>query len=561
MLGSLGFVPSQQTNTELYREVKQTVKKCKQLARTAKTQRPSRSPLPAGMLQSFPSPPVMENLVELYFRTFESCYRMLHSPSFYTEFKSYVRNLEGATTSFVLKLSLVMSIVAPMVDDAALREILRKSARDWIDIAHSWISGPVEKDRLTIDGLQIHCLLLLARQVNYVGADLVWISAGTLMRMAMQMGFHRDPSHLREMSILERELRRRLWFTIVEINVDGALDAGMVPMVPLDSYDTQIPSNIDDDDLCDIAGTESMEKAPNILTRVSFQRLLASSLPLRLKVASIMNDLQKEPSYDEVLRLGSEMMSAHRNFTETINRYRSLDSNWWLSEFPYNICDHYHRRFLLLLHRPFLIKSYEDPRYSYSAKICLENALSTISLLDDEIYNRLMVVGGGMFREILTDSALVIFLELSTQLGSDNAVFSRTRNKAQREPLIEDARKVVQHGRERLLQGETNVKIYVYFKIVMAQIDAMIEGSSIGDAVKKSAIDSLRVCYDILKARAEQSSPMTNTLLDMECQTSESAILTPSAGAMEFDFLTGLDMDFDQLSSSFIQQWQEQTEF
>ncbi|KAL1862098.1 hypothetical protein Plec18170_000922 [Paecilomyces lecythidis] len=560
LLGSLGFASSQQDNSDINREIHQTVIKCKQLARQVKTQRPSRSPLPAGMLQSFPTPSVMGRLLWLYFRTFESCYRILHFPSFNAEYEDYVKDPKAAPASFILKLSLVMAVVAPLVDDLILRQDLRKNALDWIDIAQTWLSGPIEKNRLTLDGLQIYCLLLLARQVNYVGADLTWISGGSLMCMAMQMGLHRDPNHLREMPALEKELRRRLWYTVVEINVQSALDAGMMPLISADGYDTQVPLNIEDNDLMDTSVMEATEKEPTVLTETSFQRLLACSLPLRLKVVGVMNDLQTQPSYDEVLSLGSEMIAAYRNAAATINQYRSLETDWWNSEFAHNLCDHYHRRFLSLLHRPFAVKAYGDPIYSHSAEICLENALSTISLLDDELYHRLMVVGGGMFREILTDSALIIFLELTSRLEGDNAIFSKSRNKARMEPLLQDARKIVEHGKERLLNGETNVRIFVYFSVAMAQVDAVTTGSSAKDAVNKAAIESLRISYDILKSRAESCSPVTDIQPDLESWVTDNAVLTPSVSGMDFDFLTSLDMGFDQLGSSFFQQWQERTQ-
>lgn len=77
--------------------------------------------------------------------------------------------------------------------------------------------------------MQIHYLLLLSRQVNRVGPDLVWISAGALVRMAMQMGLHQDPNIIGDMSVLQNEMRRRLWYTILEMNVQAALECGMHP--------------------------------------------------------------------------------------------------------------------------------------------------------------------------------------------------------------------------------------------------------------------------------------------------------------------------------------------
>jgi hypothetical protein len=60
----------------------------------------------------------------------------------------------------------------------------------------------MEKDRLSINGLQVHCLLIIARQTLSVGGDLIWVSMGNLVRAAMQLGLHRDPRHLGKMTLL-----------------------------------------------------------------------------------------------------------------------------------------------------------------------------------------------------------------------------------------------------------------------------------------------------------------------------------------------------------------------
>lgn len=60
----------------------------------------------------------------------------------------------------------------------------------------------MEKDRLSISGLQVQCLLIIARQTLAVGGDLIWIAMGTLVRTAMQMDQHLDLKHLTRMAML-----------------------------------------------------------------------------------------------------------------------------------------------------------------------------------------------------------------------------------------------------------------------------------------------------------------------------------------------------------------------
>lgn len=59
----------------------------------------------------------------------------------------------------------------------------------------------MEKDSLGISGLQVQCLLILARQSLAVGGDLMWIAMGTLLHTAIQLGLHRDLKHFSKMSV------------------------------------------------------------------------------------------------------------------------------------------------------------------------------------------------------------------------------------------------------------------------------------------------------------------------------------------------------------------------
>ncbi|KAB8229639.1 putative C6 transcription factor [Aspergillus alliaceus] len=537
----------------------EAVAQCKQLARDMKKQLPSRSPLPAGIHQSFPNRLVMKELIDLYFNTFESCYRILHLPSFRAEYECYTQQPETAHPSSVVKISLVMSIAAALHCDSTLRFDLRVKAQRWIHISHTWLSAPLEKDRLTIDGIQIHCLLLLARQVNRIGADLVWISSGSLIRMAMQMGLHQDPTRLGPMSLLEKELRRRLWYTILEINVQSALDSGMSASITVNEYTTQPPSDLGDDELEEVNQHKPPTKRVSYPTPTSFQCLLANSVPLRLVATTVINSLQEGPPYDQVLSLGSELASACRNVAALVDKHASLEDGPSPNEFRYGWCDHLHRRFLLCLHLPYAVQAKQSPLYSYSMKVCLEASQDLVSLLENNSYHRLLLIGGGMFRDIITRSALVIFLELVTQLEDDSSTYSKKRNRLRREPLIADARKVVRYAHDRMCYGETNVRCYLFTCMAMAQTEAMLDGRSTKDDILNAARSSLAVCHGILKSMA--AGALSNKAIDSDlgAWTYNDMAPVPTAVNTDFDFLNDENMNFDFLDSCILQRWIDET--
>lgn len=531
-------------------QITQAVDQCKRLARDVKKQRPSRRCLPADMHRSLPRREVADELIQLYFTTFESCYRILHLPSFKAQYESCIDRPAVAETSFLLQVYLVLSLAGTLHDDPTVRREITTKTRTWIHIAQTWLSAPLEKDRLTLKGIQVHCLLLLARQVNQVGADLVWISAGSLMRMAMQMGLHQNPDYLGEMSVRQKEIRRRLWYTILEMNVQAALDSGMSPMIMDGDYNTVPPSNVSDNELEE--PTQGGQRSISNCPQTSFQSLLSRSLSLRLRATRVINSLQEEPSYDQVLSLGNELDLACREATVAIEGAPSNADVPSVSQFASNYCSHLLRRFPLCLHFRYAVKAKANPLYSHSQKACLEAALDIVSLLDDEHYRRLLLVGGGMFRDIITRGALLIFLELCPEPEADTSIFAKKRNRSRQEPLLQDANRVVQYAKERMQHGDMNIKTYVFCSMMMAHAKANLDSMPAKEVTLKAMHGSLETSHNILESMAADASEIAPDL-SLETWTS-SVTVPPSAGLdANFDFLDDGNLDFNFLDSHFFQ--------
>lgn len=546
-----------QPNTgDLSRDISEAVYKCKEIARDIKARRPGRGPLPPSVLQSLPSRGIIDQLIPLYFDTIESCYRILHRQSFYREYEEYLEQPEAATSTFLLKMILLLSCVACFHEDASIRGILQKNCRSWIRTAEIWLSGPYNKTRLIIDGIQIYCLLLLSRQINLAGADLVWISAGSLMRMAIQMGLHQDPNHLGKMTLLEKELHRRLWFTILEINVQSALDSGMSAMISSTDYNTQPPSNFDD---ADLENTKQDVKPTPTFTQSSLQGILIKSLPLRLEAVKIINDLNSDHTYEEVLRLASELVPVCREAVTVMGSYRSTTGGNLISEFQHNSVDHFLRRFLLCLNRPYALRAEQNPLYSYSAKICLETAHNIISLLTDEKFRRMMLSGGGMYRDIMTYSAPIVFIELIAQLKEDGSELMKERNKARRQPLLDDARKIHQFAIDRILNGETNVKGCVFLSMAMGQVEALQSGTPVTDGIRQAANDCLALCYSTLKRTATTATPDAPADPEQWDYGSDKLLSEQYSTDAGIDFLEDGTLDFDAPGSWLFEGWEERS--
>lgn len=108
----------------------------------------------------------------------------------------------------------------------------RETAIMWIRNCDTWLRSQSQK-HTTLIIFQLHCLSFMAKQMNSVKRKRIWTSAGTLTRQAMSAGLHRDahivnlrhgaPSFKR-VSVFEQEMRRRIWTTISELELQADLD-------------------------------------------------------------------------------------------------------------------------------------------------------------------------------------------------------------------------------------------------------------------------------------------------------------------------------------------------
>ncbi|OCL02052.1 hypothetical protein AOQ84DRAFT_305467, partial [Glonium stellatum] len=472
-------------------EIYSLVQKCKMIARTAKSDRLTQQSVAPGFRDYVPPREVSDELIYLYFRTFESIYRVLHIPSFQREYIEYWNNPELASADFVIKLLLVMAIGTCFHKGASNSISLRTSSYLWIHATQSWLKSPFEKARLTLRGLQIYCLLLIARQTHGISSNLVWISAGSLLRTAMNMGLHRDPKHLPKASIFHSELRRRLWAIILEISVQSSLDSGMPPLISCKDFDCEPPANIDDLEMDEGVKVSPVSKPVVVFTQMSVQIGLMRSLLTRLKITQYLNDFRYEQSFDETLRLGVELNNACRsNFlmlqsfpisSTSVNQTTPTASQVKLFGL-------FTRRFLLALHRPFAIRTKANPTYYFSRKICVESSLLlspsfpshlSDSPTQDNDYTQLTILGGEPFRSVFVHATLTLCLELITQLQEDFDSFSSASiNSTSRKEIYKAIQESISHAAHRIEVGEMNVKGRIFVSCALGQIDAMQAGTS-----------------------------------------------------------------------------------
>ncbi|KAH6854536.1 hypothetical protein B0I37DRAFT_422123 [Chaetomium sp. MPI-CAGE-AT-0009] len=499
----------------LIAQASEALQGCKNRGKGIKVARPTRGlPSPYHSLVP-PSLEVATEMAKLYFASFESTHRILHAPTFWAEYQKYWDNPESVPEDTRYRILLVIGLGSSVYDHGDIAAIHRntESVHQWIYAAETWLSGPLEKDRLDVKALQVHCLAVLARQIFSIGGDTVWVSMGSLLHGAMQIGLHRDPKQLPAMSVLQAEVRRRLWATILDLIVQSSLDAWMPPRLSLEEFDTEPPSNVNDDEISET--TTALQPHPKeTFTSTSLQIALLDSLPTRLGIVQFLNNLNSDRSYQRAIALTAELtssISANSTLFAPSNSAEpgsSSGSSSGSNAFQRNLLDFLTRRFLIPLHIPFSHQARTNPLFHYSLKVSLNAALALVSQEPEEGSDRfanLISIAGGMFRDGLRYATSAISLELLSHLETQLRDGSLPLTSHTRTTLTTVIESISALAEARIRRGETNVKIHMFLCMVLAQVgavEARADAAGVAVAVARAARDSLRFSEGWLGAAA-----------------------------------------------------------
>ena len=79
----------------------------------------------------------------------------------------------------------------------------------------------------------------------------LWLLMGVVIRLAIRLGYHRDPSKLRKLNLspFDGEMRRRIWVSIFQVDTLMSFQMGFPSMIPTEYCDAELPRNLDHHDL------------------------------------------------------------------------------------------------------------------------------------------------------------------------------------------------------------------------------------------------------------------------------------------------------------------------
>ena len=379
-------------------------------------------PSSTGLIELVPDRPVADRLVNLYFDTFETTYRIVHRTTFWRDYEFFWQSPEQTPPGFVPVLLLIMASVHCMLPKEPLNfnhegSTVRSEAIQWIRACDFWLTQQSQKHRI-LAMYQVMCLRFLAAAASSLKVKQAYTRAEDLLNYFKAAGMHRDPRLLADRcSAYEMEMRRRLWYTVMELELEASIVRGMPSSLAGLTLDCPPPSNINDEYFVERSLKLPVAKPSEEFTRTSFLDISSKTLSLRVSLCSLVNDPSSCIPFADVLSYDQQINEELASIPEWKDRGTTQVRT---------LLDLQLRQFLLLIHSPYA-RQKVSAQSRYSRMVCIETAQHlldqhhnlissdnfTISLVRDDVYRAALSICHNVFLCSLTPSRSSSFIKPS----------------------------------------------------------------------------------------------------------------------------------------------------
>ena len=237
----------------------------------------------------------------------------------------------------------------------------------------------------------IECLLLHVQAdcMQMREADIsVWVLMGVIARLAMRMGYHRDPKIFPVLSPFQAEMRRRVWAFLVHADVLLSAHVTMPSIIRPSDNNVEMPRNLYDDDfdesVMELPPSRPMSEPTPISYLIVKARLTSTFARTCEYVSAQTGNYDTLMEVDAELRRSEDSIPAHLRMSSTPEAFPPPSSPSLAARFSVSAI--YHKA-QCILHRRYITRARENLRYAYSRRTCIDSAMELLrwqTLLHDQ---------------------------------------------------------------------------------------------------------------------------------------------------------------------------------
>ncbi|KAI0911387.1 hypothetical protein F4823DRAFT_561036 [Ustulina deusta] len=348
---------------------------------------------PEPILESLlPSKEETDSLLTVYLDQFEQLHRIIHIPTFRKEYESFWDPRHTRPASFTVLVLSMISVSCCLGMQTSGQFIGVKSSayamvEKWVKACDAWFSQQSHKHRAMVH-YQIECLLFLAKRVNTIKKKRFWTTSGGLLQNAITIGLHQDPDTIMpEINPYYKEMRRRMWSTIVEFDLQTSFDLKLPTLLSQIHIETAAPKNIDDDSFGQDSTEVPISRPRAEYTFSSYVHFSRQSLPIRLEICKILTGPPVDLDWEQVLQY-TDMITHEIDALPAWDL--ESDQRSGVSHKPslaYTLLHIQLRQFLIPLHQPFLKLRKSHSKYQTSEFIYYTAARDLV-IMHDRLFQK-----------------------------------------------------------------------------------------------------------------------------------------------------------------------------
>jgi len=339
----------------------------------------------ATLLSNFPQKPMADKLMHRHFNTDGAHMQILHAPTFRRQYDIHWDHPEHTSIPWLGMCFAMMSLALESYHRAGdeppeFRGTSRSLAIKYSDYSAQCLVTADFTQPLDFM-LEALCYYFHAEYARNVDAETgLWMLAGIITRLAMRMGLQRDSAPYASCSPFRGEMRRRVWSYIRTADILLSFQCGFPNMIRSTDTDTNLPSNIHDEEFNDSSATLPPSRSMTDNTPMTFVIAHTRMIYQLGRIQELAMSLSS-PSWDATQRLDEELQEIRAQLPSLMRmesaEHSSIDPP--LTIMQRLALDLTYQKSRCLLHRKFMALARKDPRYFPSRKACIEACLEMLS--------------------------------------------------------------------------------------------------------------------------------------------------------------------------------------
>ncbi|KAI0845724.1 fungal-specific transcription factor domain-containing protein [Daldinia vernicosa] len=366
------------------------------------------------ILAMMPPRKVVDRHVSQFFNDYEMGPFILHRQTFLAEYETFWGN---PTNTSIMWIGLLFSgSVSAFLQqqDARSHGLSAVEVQNMLETyrcltTHCLITGDyLCPGKYTIETLTLY--YFVERNVNIDISVSNWILIGVIIRIALRMGLHRDPSHWPSIRPLQAEHRRRLWIILYQMDFFSSTQVGLPRIIKDSQCDTRPPAHLFSYDI----GVEHDEIPPERLLTESTALLYIIQRDKIIRVTAEIYDVIEAgpPSPSTIATLSSKLQRAIDAIPAWL-KFKPLEIS--IADNPLAILhgmfmDVLVQKAVYLLHRWSFMKGSSGEENAKSNDICINAALA---ILEHQRRMSEEVQPGGILFNIRWKSTMMLCFALS----------------------------------------------------------------------------------------------------------------------------------------------------